>query len=123
MENKRKIHQKRVERKGRCSKESHVIGEKVLVQNVVTKLWDREAVVTGIRTAADKTIVSYNLDIGGLQSKRHIKFLRKTVDLPYQDEADVEPVINADEGVIVTGQDTERGDMPSQRPLRCSARL
>ena len=64
MENKRKIHQKRVERKGRCSKESHVIGEKVLVQNVVTKLWDIEAVVTGIRTAADKTIVSYNLDIG-----------------------------------------------------------
>ena len=52
-----------------------VIGEKVLVQNLATKLWDREAVVTGVRTSADKTIVSYNLDIGGLKSKRHRKFL------------------------------------------------
>ena len=69
-------------KKGCCSKESSAIGEKVSVQNVVSKLWDREAVITGIRTAADKTIVSYNLDIRGLQSARHRKVLRKIVDLP-----------------------------------------
>ena len=74
-----------------------VIGEKVFVQNLATKLWDREAVVTGGRTSADKTIVSYNLDIAGLQSTRHRKFLRKVVDLPNQDETAVEPVPNADE--------------------------
>ena len=67
--------------------------------------------------------MSYNLDIGGLQSTRHRKFLRKNVDLPNQDEAAVEPVINSDERVILAGQDTKRGDVPGQRPLRRSARL
>ena len=68
MENRRKVHLKRVERKGRCTKESYKIGRKVLMQNVGSKLWDNEAVITGIRTAADRTIVSYNIDIGGIQS-------------------------------------------------------
>ena len=71
MEKKGKLHQKRVEKKGRCSKKSYSVGEKVFLQNVFSKLWDREAVITGVRTAADKTIVSYHLDIGGLQSTRH----------------------------------------------------
>ena len=86
IENRGKIHQKRVEKKGRCSKESYVVGEKVLVENVVSKLWDREAVITGVRTAAENTIVSYNLDIGGLQSIRHRKSLRKIANLPNEDE-------------------------------------
>ena len=83
-----------------------VIGEKVLVQNLATKLWDREAVVTGVRTSADKTIVSYNLDIAGLQSTRHRKFLRKVVGLTDQDEAAVKSVPNADE--------RSYGDRPGQ---------
>ena len=45
------------------------------------------------------------------------------VNLPNQDEAAVEPVPNADEGVMVAGQDNERGHMPGQRHLRRSARL
>ena len=64
-----KLYQTRVEKKGCCSKESYVVGEKVLVQNVVSKLWDREAVITGVRTVVDQTIVSYNLDIWGLPKK------------------------------------------------------
>ena len=59
------------------------------MQNVASKLWDRQAVVTGIRTA-DMAIVSYDLDIGGLQSSRHRKYFRKLVDLPNHDEAAVE---------------------------------
>ena len=96
---------KGVEKKGRCSKESFVVGGKVLVQNVVSKLWDREAVITGVRTAADTTIVSYNLDIGGLRSTRHRKFLRKIVNFPNEDEAAEEPVMNADKRVVKAGQD------------------
>ena len=69
-------------------------------------------------TAANKTIVSYNLDIGGLQSTIHRKFLRNIFDLPTEDEVAVEPLMNADEKVIGAGQDTERGDRLSQRPLR-----
>ena len=42
MENRRKVHLKRVERKGRCTKKSYYIGEEVLVQNVASKLWDRQ---------------------------------------------------------------------------------
>ena len=33
------------------------------MQNVASKLWDRQAAVTGIRSA-DRAIVSYDLDIG-----------------------------------------------------------
>ena len=68
-------------KKGCCSKESSAIGEKVSVQNVVSKLWDREAVITGIRTAPDKTIVNCNL-ISGAYIVQNRKFLRKIVDLP-----------------------------------------
>jgi len=40
MENRRKVHLKRVARKGRCSKEASSVGERCWVQNVVTKLSD-----------------------------------------------------------------------------------
>ena len=65
MENRRQAHLNRVERKGRCTTDTFSIGEKFLIQNVQTKLWDKEAVVTGVRISADGTIVSYDLDIGG----------------------------------------------------------
>ena len=77
--------------------------------------------MTRIRTSADRSIVSYNLDIRVLQSTRHRKFLRKLVDLPNHDEAAVEKFLNADEGVMMAGQDNERDHMPSQRPLQSGA--
>ena len=49
------------------------------MQNVGTKLWDREATITRLRTAADNTIVSYNIDIAGVKSTRHRKSLRKLI--------------------------------------------
>ena len=75
MENRGKIHLDRV--KGRTSKEPYEIGEQCLIQGVVSKLWDKEAIVTGVRTAADKRIVSYTLDLNGVQTTHHCKFLRK----------------------------------------------
>ena len=56
-------------------------------------------------SAADTTIVSYNLDIEGLLSTRHRKFLRKIVNFPNEDEAAEEPVMNADKRVVKAGQD------------------
>ena len=80
--------------------------------------------MNGIRTSADGTIVSYNPDIGGLQSTRHRKFLRKLVDLPnHDDDSAVEIFSNADEVVMMVGQDNERDHMHGQRPLPRSARI
>ena len=47
MENRRNVHLKRVARKGGVSKEIFLVGEQCLVQNVVTHLWEREAIITG----------------------------------------------------------------------------
>ena len=40
MENRRNVHLKKVARKGRNSNEIFSVGERCLVQNVVTRLWD-----------------------------------------------------------------------------------
>ena len=103
-----------------------VSGERCLVQNVVTKLWDREAIITGLRTAADNTIVSYNIDIAGVKSTRHRTFLRKLIvndnneDLPKVDDTAAGKFLAAEQEVLVTGQ---AGDSAVQRPLRRSARI
>ena len=46
-------------------------------QNIQSKIWDREAIITGTTISADGTIVSYDKDIGGNHSTRHRKFFRK----------------------------------------------
>ena len=51
MQNRKNVHLRRVSRKGRGTKEIYSIGEPCWVQNVKTKVWDRQAVVTGVRTA------------------------------------------------------------------------
>ena len=48
-----------------------------MIQGVVSKLWDKEAIVTGVRTAADERIVSNTLDLNGVQTTHHCKFLGK----------------------------------------------
>ena len=79
------------------------------MQYLKSKVWDRQAVITGIRTACDGTIVSYDIEIGGVKSTRHRKFLRKMnknnvddEDLPeLDDEAKKVPL--ADEQVYEDG--------------------
>ena len=103
MQNRKNVHLRRVSKKGRGTKEIYSVGELCWVQNVKTKVWDRQAVITGIRTACDGTIVSYDIEIGGVKSTRHRKFLRKmnnnnNEDLPeLDDETRKFPL--ADEGV------------------------
>ena len=76
----------------------------------MTKVWDREALITGLRTAADNTIDSYNIDIAGVKSTRHRKFLRKLItedkneDLPEIDDRASGKIPVADREVLVTEQ-------------------
>ena len=63
MENRRKAHLRRVNRKGKTTKDSFEIGEFCRVQNIATKLWDSQGEITGIRTACDGRIVSFDLHI------------------------------------------------------------
>ena len=96
------------------------------MQNVKSKVWDRQAVITGVRTACDGTIVSYDIEIGGVKSTRHRKFLRKMninnvadEDLPeLDDEARKVPL--ADERVYA---DVTARDSAVQSTVRRSSRL
>ena len=93
MQNRKNVHLKRVSRKGRGTKQVYSVGESCWVQNIKTKKWDREALITGVRTACDGTIVSYDIDIDGVKSTRHRKYLQKmnvnnidNKDLPKNDD-------------------------------------
>ena len=89
MENRRQAHLRRVNRKGRTTKDSFEIGEFVRMQNIQTKVWDTQGEITGTRVAANGRIVSYDLIINGRPSTRHRKFLQK-IHLPKTDESGVE---------------------------------
>ena len=74
--------EKRVMMKERTvGKETYSVGETVrlqCLQNIKTKKWDILGVVTGIRTADDNTILSYDIDIDGTITSRHQKYMCKT---------------------------------------------
>ena len=126
MQNRKNVHLKRVSRKGRGTKQVYSVGESCWVQNIRTKKWDREAIITGVRTACDGTIISYDIDIDGVRSTRHRKFLHKMnvnnvddKDLPKNDDEE-RKVPLADKRVFrgETGQGTA-----GQSTLRRSPRL
>ena len=57
-----------------------------------SKLWDTVGVITGTRIASNGRIVSYDLDINGMHSTRHRKFLQKC-NLPnVRDDKSVEDI-------------------------------
>ena len=59
-------------------KHTYEIGETVRLQNTKTKRWDTIGVVKGIRTADDDTILSYDIDIDGIITSQHRKYMSKT---------------------------------------------
>ena len=79
MDNRARQHQLRVDKKGKKPKEVYEIGERVLVQDMNTRQWSKEATVISIRTSVDGTVVSYLLDINGYETARHRRFMRKLV--------------------------------------------
>ena len=58
-------------------KQTYEIGETVRLQNIKSKKWDIFGVVKGIRTADDDTILSYDIDIDGMITSRHRKYMSK----------------------------------------------
>ena len=58
-------------------KQTYEIGESVRLQNIKTKKWNIFGVVTGIRTSDDGTILSYDIDIDGMITSRHRKYMSK----------------------------------------------
>jgi hypothetical protein len=73
-------HQRRVEKPGKTNKDQYSVGETCWVQDVRTKKWDKEGVITQVRTAYDGRIVSYDLTINGSHAIRHRRYLRKKVE-------------------------------------------
>ena len=80
-------HEKRVNKPGKTSKDTFDVDEAVWVQDCRTKKWDKEGIVTSVRTAHDGTIVSYNLLINGHEAIRHRRYLRKKFDVGSDDTA------------------------------------
>ena len=77
MENRALQHQKRVDKKGRKSKEIYEIGEECLVQDMNTRQWSKRGTVISVCTAQDGTVVSYLLNINGFETARHRRYMRK----------------------------------------------
>ena len=55
MQNRALQHQKRVEKKGRKPKETYEIGERVLIQDVASRQWNKEGTVISLRQSQDGT--------------------------------------------------------------------
>ena len=118
-------HQLRVDKKGKTPKEIYSVGEKVLVQDLVSKAWNKEATVIAIRTAMDGTVVSYLLNINGYETARHRKFMRKLV-LPdsEREEASLRGTGSDREGRQADGQPAHSQEQEeAQQGLRRSDRL
>ena len=118
-------HQLRVDKKGKTPKEIYSVGEKVLVQDLVSKAWNKEATVIAIRTAMDGTVVSYLLNINGYETARHRKFMRKLV-LPdsEREEASLRGTGSDREGRQAEGQPAHSQEQEeAQQGLRRSDRL
>ena len=97
MDNRAKQHQLRVDKKGKKPKEMYEIGERCLVQDMVTRQWNKEATVISTRTIVDGTVVSYLLDINGYETARHRRFMRKLV-LP--DDIEREGAVLGETGLV-----------------------
>ena len=107
-------HQKRVNKPGKTSKDKFDVNESVWVQDCRTKKWDKEGIITNVRTAHDGTIVSYHLLINGHEAIRHRRYLRKKVDVESDDAA----ASDDDTAVSGTGLATELAPRRSSRHRR-----
>ena len=76
-------------------KVSYTKGERVRLQDTKTKLWNTEGVVKKVITADDGTIVSYDIDIYGVITTRHRRYMCK--------------IRNVDEEIAVTEEENRAG--------------
>ena len=60
-------------------KEIYSEGERVRLKDIKSKLWNTEGVVKKVRTADDGSIVSYDIDINGVITTRHRRYMSNQV--------------------------------------------
>ena len=58
-------------------KEAYREGERVCLQDIKTKVWNLEGVVKKVRTEDEGTIVSYGIDVNGVITTPHMKYISK----------------------------------------------
>ena len=95
--------QKRVEKRGRTvgKKEVFSVGEKIKLQNLKTKIWNIDGEIVNVRTAADGTICSYDIQTHGTMTTRHRKYIMKPNTA----------VSNDDEAQDITVSDRQRTEI------------
>ena len=77
MDARQRLREERVLKPEKGNKNLYQVGQKVTLQNPHTGIWDIGAEVTGIRTAPDGKILSYNLlQENGTQTTRHRVYIR-----------------------------------------------
>ena len=72
--------QARVDKKGRTvgKNETFAVGEAVKLQNLKTKKWTNDGTITIVRTTADGTIASYDIETSnGTMTTRHRRYIQK----------------------------------------------
>ena len=65
---------------------TYEIGESVRLQDIKMKRWDMYGVVTGIPTADDGKILSYDIDIDGTTTTRHRNYMSKVPNFDVETE-------------------------------------
>ena len=118
--------QSRVDKKGRTvgRKETFEVGEEVRMQNIKTKKWDQKGEIVEVRTAADGTIVSYEINTSsGTTTTRHRRFLMKLHNSPFSNEANQKhnsPVSNVTNQTV--DSDREANTAPERAVTRSRGR-
>ena len=74
------LRQKRVVKRGRTvgKKETFIEGEAVKLQDMISKKWCHEGTIIQVRSSADGTIASYDIETAnGSMTTRHRKYIQK----------------------------------------------
>ena len=116
MDARSKLREERVQKPQKGNKRLYRVGEEVILQNPVTKVWDVPAQIISCRTAPDGKVLSYELrQHNGTTTTRHRVFIRPALpDDVVEGEADAEDV---------TADDSEGADPSSEQPEPISSRL
>ena len=74
----KELKEKRVMQKERTTgNEMYSVSETVRVQNIKNKKWDMTGEISRVRTSDDGTILSYEVNIDGVITTRHRRYLSK----------------------------------------------
>ena len=120
MDARQRLREERVQKPQKGTKNLYQVGDQVTLQNPHTQIWDIPAQITGIRTAPDNKVLSYDLrQENGNQTTRHRVFIRGALpnNVVVNDEAG-----GADTGIAEPDDPAETIHEPVSSRLRPRAR-